>query len=111
MHPRRLHSLCLQGLVLLAAAPGRAQQPDVLHLPMDQWQMHVGDDPRCAADDAVGCPLQKFSDDVFRYGIEWRRIVITLPSDLLQSHEQLALVVQGQQPVYQVFVNGDFIGG
>jgi stage II sporulation SpoE-like protein len=112
MRPRGLHFLCLQGLILLAAAaPGQAEKSDVLRLPMNQWQMHLGDDPRCAKGDAIGCTLQGFSDDVFRYGIEWRRIAITLPPDLLHSHQQLALVVQGQQPVYQVFVNGEFIGG
>jgi len=112
MLPRGLYSFCLRGLVLLAAAaPGYAQQPDVLRLPLDQWQLHVGDDPRCAAVDDAGCTLEPFIQNVARYGVEWRRIEVTLPPDLRQAHQPLGLVVQGEEPVYQVFVNGQFIGG
>jgi hypothetical protein len=111
MLPRWLYALCLQGVVLFAAlAPGHAKQPDILRLPLDQWQLHIGDDPRCAAIDATGCAVQKFSQDVSRYGIEWRRIEVTLPSELLGS-QALGLIVQGEEPVYQVFVNGQLIGG
>jgi Stage II sporulation protein E (SpoIIE) len=111
MPPCRLHLFCLQGLVLLgAAALGNAQQPDLLRLPLDQWQLHIGDDPRCAAVDATGCTVRKFAQDVSRYGIEWRRIEVTLPPDLLRW-QPLGLIVQGEEPVYQVFVNGHLIGG
>ncbi len=112
MLPRRLHLFCLQAFVMFAAAaPGHAQQLDVLRLPLDQWQMHIGDDPRCAAVDAPACTVQKFAQDVARYGTEWRRIDVTLPSDLLHSQQPLGLIVQGEEPVYQVFVDGQFIGG
>lgn len=112
MLSRSTYSFCLQGLVVLAAAAlGQAQQADVLRLPLDQWQMHVGDDPRCAKVDATGCTLQPFIEYVSRYGVEWRRIEVTLPPDLRQAQQPLGLVVQGEEPVYQVFVNGQFIGG
>jgi hypothetical protein len=42
--------------------------------------------------------------------MEWQRIEITLPPELRQPDQQLGLVVQGQEPVYQVFVNGELIG-
>ena len=112
MLPRSLRSPCLQVLVLLAAvALGHAQQPGVLRLPLDQWQSHIGDDPRCAAIYAPDCTLQKFYYDVSRYGIEWRRIEVTLPPNLRMPQQQLGLVVQGEDPVYEVFANGQFIGG
>jgi hypothetical protein len=111
MLPRWLRALSLQLLVLLATgAMGHAQQPGVLRLPWEQWQMHIGDDPRCAAIHASGCTVQKYFDDVFRYGIEWQRIEVTLPPDLRGS-QQLGLLVQSEQPVYEVFVNGHFMGG
>ncbi len=112
MLPRCTYSYCLQGLVVLAAAAlGQAQQAGVLRLPLDQWQLHVGDDPRCAMVDATGCTLRPFIQDVSRYGIEWRRIEVTLPPDLRKAQQPLGLVVQGEEPVYQVFVNGQFVGG
>jgi hypothetical protein len=112
MLPRSLQSLCLQSLVLFAAvALGHAQQPGVLRLPIDRWQLHIGDDPRCAATQAPGCTLQNYVYDVSRYGVEWHRISVTLPPDLLVPRQQLGLVVQGEDHVYQVFVNGQFIGG
>jgi len=112
MLPRGTFSFCLQGFVILAAAAlGHAQQPNILRLPLDQWQLHIGDDPRCATVDATGCTVQPFIQNVSRYGVEWRRIEITLPPDLRQAQQPLGLVVQGEEPVYQVFVNGQFIGG
>ncbi|MGP8252783.1 MAG: PP2C family protein-serine/threonine phosphatase [Terracidiphilus sp.] len=112
MLPRCLQFLCLLGLVLLAAVGlGHARQPGVLRLPLDQWQMHIGDDSRCAAVQAPDCTLQKYFFDLNRYGIEWQRSEVTLPPELRQPQQQLGLVVQGEDPVYEVFVNGQFIGG
>jgi hypothetical protein len=112
MLPRCLQSLCLQGLVLLTVvALGHGQQPGVLRLPLDQWQLHIGDDPRCAEVVAPGCTLEKYFFDTSRYGVEWHRIEVTLPSSLLAPQQQLGLIVQGEDPVYQVFVNGQLIGG
>jgi hypothetical protein len=73
--------------------------------------LHTGDDPRCAAVEAAGCTLRPFIQDVSRYGVEWRRIEVTLPPYLRQAQQPLGLVVQGEEPVYQVFVNGQFVGG
>jgi sigma-B regulation protein RsbU (phosphoserine phosphatase) len=112
MPSSRPYSFCLQGLVLLAAmAPIHAQQADLLRLPLEQWQLHVGDDPRCATVDGADCTTRNFAQDVSRYGIEWRRIEVKLPPNLLHSQQPLGLIVQGEEPVYQVFVNGLLIGG
>ena len=73
--------------------------------------MHIGDDPRCAVVQAQGCTLQKYFFDISRYGVEWQRINVTLPPNLLEPQRQLGLVVQGEEPVYEVFVNGQLIGG
>lgn len=111
MLSRYWYSLCLQGVVLFAIVAGaRAQQPGILRLPLDQWQVHVGDDPRCAAVEAQGCTLRKYFFDTSRYGVEWDRIEVTLPANLLEPEQQLGLVVQGEDPVYEVFANGQFIG-
>ncbi|HUB52930.1 MAG TPA: PP2C family protein-serine/threonine phosphatase [Terracidiphilus sp.] len=98
-------------MLLAAAVAARGQQTDLLRLPLEQWQLHVGDDPRCATVDGAGCTLEKFAQDVSRYGIEWRRIEVTLPPNLLHSQQPLGLIVQGEDPVCQVFVNGQLIGG
>jgi len=112
MLPRRLHRFCLQSLVLLgAAALGHAQQPGVLRLPLAQWRLHIGDDPRCAAVQAPDCALIKNFFDTGRYGVEWQRIEITLPANLLEPRQPLGLVVQGEDSVYEVFANGQLIGG
>ena len=112
MLPRSWHPLCILRIVLLAtAADADAQQPGILRLPLDRWQLHIGDDPRCAAIVAPDCKLQKYFFDTTRYGVEWQRIEVTLPPDLLESQQQLGLVVQGEDPVYEVFVDGQLIGG
>src|SRR5579863_9021035 len=104
MFPRRRHSLCLQGIVLLATVAGAgAQQSGVLRLPLDQWQLHIGDDLRCASVEDQGCTLQKYFFDTSRYGVEWQRIGVALPPNLLEPRQQLGLVVQGEWPVYEVF--------
>lgn len=101
-------------LILLAnVAMGQAQQPGVLRLPWEQWQMHLGDDPRCAAIHDSGCVWRPFHGGSFTFyasGPEWQRIETTLPLSLRESG-QLAILVQGEQPVYEVFVNGQSIGG
>jgi len=112
MLPRRLHPLCLRLFVLIAGATlGNAQQPGLVRLPLDQWQLHIGDDPRCAAVDAPACTLIKNFFDTGRYGVEWQRIQVTLPANLLGPRQPLGLVVQGEDSVYEVFVNGQLIGG
>jgi len=65
----------------------------------------------CAAVAAPDCKLQKYFFDTTRYGVEWQRIEVALPHNLLQSQQQLGLVVQGEDPVYEVYVDGQLIGG
>jgi hypothetical protein len=73
--------------------------------------MHVGDNPQCAQIDPTGCALQPliFGASSGRPN-EWQRIEITLPAEL-QSAPRLGLLVQGDYPVYEVFINGQPIGG
>jgi hypothetical protein len=111
----RIRSRIQSGLVLaalfLAAAPTRAQESDVLRLPWNQWQMHVGDNPQCAQIDPTGCALQPlvFEASSSRPNL-WQRIEVTLPAEL-QSAPRLGLLIQNDYPVYEVFVEGQSIGG
>jgi hypothetical protein len=93
-----------------AAAPTRAQESDVLRLPWNQWQLHIGDEPSCSQFKAPACTAQEFNHSDLVPLNHWRRIEVTLPAEL-QSAPQLGLLVQGEQPVYEVFVNGQLIGG
>jgi hypothetical protein len=112
MSPGSWRFICLQALVLLATVAGaETQQPGVLRLPLDQWQLHIGDDPRCAEVLAPACTLEKNYFDTGRYGIEWQRIEVTLPANLLEPRQPLGLVVQGEDSVYEVFANEQLIGG
>jgi len=104
---RRLR-LLLAGLALFLAPACRAQQTDVLRLPWRQWQMHLGDDPRCASVGGQGCSLDRFRDAV-RID-SWYRIEVTLPAEL-EITQELGILMQGFDPVYEVYVNGEKIGG
>ena len=97
--------------ILLAFAPQiSAQQSSVLRLSWDQWQLHIGDEPSCAQFIAPACTPQQFTHSDLSPINQWRRIQVTLPPEL-QSAPQLSLLLQGEQPVYEVFVNGQKIGG
>jgi len=110
----RIKNRALLGLVLAAllpaVVPAQTQQPSVLHLPWNQWQLHIGDEPSCSQIEAPACTPQQFNYSDLTPANQWRRIQVTLPADL-QSAPQLGLLVQGEQPVYEVFVNGQLIGG
>jgi hypothetical protein len=80
----------------------------VLRLPLEQWQVHTGDDARCASVSGQGCELRHSSDAV-RID-SWYRIEVALPAEL-RGNEDLGILVQGFDPVYEVFVNGQDIGG
>jgi hypothetical protein len=111
MRIRTLIGLALAALSLAAAPQAPAQQPSVLRLPWNQWQMHVGDNPQCAQIDPTGCALQPLVFDASsgRHN-QWQRIEVTLPAEL-QSAPQLGLLIQGDYPVYEVFIDGQPIGG
>jgi hypothetical protein len=95
-------------LVLLLAPACHAQQADVLRLPWQQWQVHPGDDSRCASASGQGCSLEQYRDAV--HIDSWYRIEVTLPAEL-RTTEQLGILVQGFDPVYEVYANGQKIGG
>jgi hypothetical protein len=95
-------------LVLLLAPVCHAQQADVLRLPWQQWQVHPGDDSRCGSASGQGCSLERYRDAV--HIDSWYRIEVTLPAEL-RTTEQLGILVQGFDPVYEVYANGQKIGG
>jgi hypothetical protein len=104
--------LALATLILvptLWAQPGQAGQSGVLRLPWSQWQMHLGDDAQCSQIDAPACTGKPLVFEDWGNLIHWQRIAVTLPSEL-QSAPQLSLLVQGEYPVYEVYVNGQLIG-
>jgi len=111
----RVKNKILMGLILAAfsisSAQAQAPQPGVLRLPWwDQWTLHVGDDPQCAQIDAPACKGEPLKFEDWSFANQWQRVEVTLPAEL-QSTPQLGLLVQGEQPVYEVFVNGQRIGG
>ncbi len=105
-----VNSGLIVAMLFLAAAPALAQEPGVLRLPWDQWTLHLGDDPQCAQFDAPSCSGQKFVFEDWSVANQWQRTEVTLPAGL-QAVSQFGLLVQGEQPVYEVFVNGQRIGG
>jgi sigma-B regulation protein RsbU (phosphoserine phosphatase) len=109
MRHSSLLALALAALAF-AATQAQAQESGVLRLPWNQWTLHRGDDPQCAQIDAPACTGLPFKFEDWNYANQWQRIEVTLPTDL-RSTPQLGLLVQGEQPVYEVFVNGQRIGG
>lgn len=96
-------------LCLLFSVPAAAQVRSELHLPWDRWQFHPGDEASCAQITAPACSAQTFKYNDVSPLNHWERIDVALPADL-QSAPQLAILVQGELPVYEVFVNGQRLG-
>ena len=105
-----LLALSFAALSIAAVFPAQSQQPSVLRLPWNQWQLHIGDEPSCAQVIAPACTPQQFKQSDLSPINQWRRIKVDLPAELA-SAPQLGLLLQGEQPVYEVFVNGQKIGG
>ena len=98
--------LCL-GIV----CQGSAQTPGVVRLPWDRWSFYVGNDPGCAGVTDQACVWQSpGSPKLPPEGEIWQRIEIFLP-ETLRAVPQLGLLVQGEWPVYEVFLNDHRIGG
>jgi hypothetical protein len=96
---------------LFALVPAcSAEQPGVLRLPWNQWQLHIGDEPSCAQINAPACTPQEYHFRDMSPTNQWRRIEVALPVGL-QATPQLGILVQGVYPIYDVFVNGQLIGG
>jgi hypothetical protein len=102
--------VALAAFLLIPSLSAQTQGQGVLRLPWDQWQLHIGDEPSCSQFKAPACTAQEFNHSDLVPLNHWRRIEVTLPAEL-QSAPQLGLLVQGEQPVYEVFVNGQLIGG
>jgi len=111
MPQRTWLGVLLAALLLAASSPARAEDPGVLRLPWNQWTLHVGDNPQCAEMYAPTCTTRELVRRVDVSPVnQWQRIEVTLPA-AMQWSPNLSLLVQGEQPVYEVFVNGVNIGG
>jgi hypothetical protein len=106
--------LRLSALVLLLClgmtCQGGAQTRDVVEVPWNSWSFHMGNDPRCAAVADPGCAWQAPGTPKPPEGEIWQRVEITLP-EALRGVPQLGLLMQGEWPVYEVYLNGSLIGG
>ena len=97
-------------ILLAFPASSSAQQPVVVRLPWSQWQVHSGDNPQCSQIDSTTCTLHSLALDTgWSQPNQWQRIEVTLPAEL-QLAPELGLLVGGEYPVYEVFVNGQSIG-
>jgi hypothetical protein len=112
----RLRSFFPIFVVLLACVytvPVFAEGADLLWLPWSHWQIHASDDPRCASPDPVICAWKPASPSVDWQNDErvlfWLRVDVELPSNLRNAPE-LAVLIQGVQPVYEVYAGGRLIG-
>ncbi len=99
----------LMCFVLPCVGQEKHSETNIMRLPWESWQLHVGDEPGCTSAGDAECNLEPYSNDLNRYGVEWQRIEVTLPVELRQ--QPLGLLVQGEEPVYEVFANGQRIGG
>jgi sigma-B regulation protein RsbU (phosphoserine phosphatase) len=103
---------------LLALAPWvRAQNQDQGVLPFyeAQWAYHMGDDPNCASGTDSACAWQPYSFKTFTnlaIGEQgyWKRSEITLTGELKKT-PRLALLIPSQYHLYEVYANGQDIGG
>jgi len=102
--------LAVAAILLASALPARAQDAGTLRIPSDQWQYHIGDDPRCADISNAGCPTQpkpaNFEGDKFY----WKRIEVTLPDELRKT-PQLGILEADPQFAFEIYANGKRIGG
>jgi phosphoserine phosphatase RsbU/P len=109
-HLMRLRLSFLVLLCLGMVCQGSAQTRDVVQLPWNNWSFHLGNDPRCAAVSDPGCVWQAPGTPKPPEGEIWQRTEITLP-EAVRAVPQLGLLMQGEWPVYEVFLNGSLIGG
>ena len=110
MRMKTLQGLVLAAFTLAPALTAQTEQPSILRLPWNQWQMHLGDEPSCSQIDAPGCTGRPLRFERWGAPDVWQRTEVTLPAEL-RSAPQLGLLVQGEYPVFEVFVNGQSIGG
>ena len=103
--------LLVAAVLLAAASVSCAQDADVVRIPVEKWQYHPGDDPRCASGNDPAClwqpklPLVSVGDQTY-----WKHVEIMLPGELTKT-PQLALLVQDEPLNYEVYANGHLIGG
>jgi hypothetical protein len=103
--------LCVAALLFALAAAARAQEAGTLRIAPGQWMFHTGDDPRCAAVNDAGCAVQPAPRDVYGGNLYyWKRVEITLPDELRKT-SQLGLLAADKMLSYEVYVNGQYIGG
>ena len=110
-----MRGACVQALVLAlwfcSLAHGETQS--IMRLPLQQWQLHRGDDARCLAGNDPGCTWTDMSAARVNPNYlfdSYYRISVPLPA-AFKSAPQLGLLVEGFEPVYEVFVGGKRAGG
>ena len=104
--------LLAAAIVVSTAGPAaRAQEAGTLRIPEGGWKYHTGDDPRCGALNDAGCTWQSIPNGTF-FGNNyyWKRAEVTLPEDLRKA-PQLGLVTGDPYLVFEVYANGQLIGG
>lgn len=98
-------------LLTCLATPLCAQSSTIIRLPGKEWKTHLTDDPRCAAVSDPACVWREPGAPVSNDDVDlWLRNDVTLPAEL-RAPQQLGLLFQGAYPVYEVFINGEPIGG
>jgi hypothetical protein len=108
-----LRAACVFVLALWFCALAQGQTQSILRLPLQQWQLHRGDDARCLAWNDPGCSWTEMSaaraNPNYLFD-SYYRISVPLPA-ALRNAPQLGLLVEGFEPVYEVFVGGQRVGG
>jgi phosphoserine phosphatase RsbU/P len=105
--------LSLLVVLVFVASPEwvSGQTSDVIRLPWTRWSFHIGNSQECAAPTNSACVWQSASAPPPILPVDmWQRVDLQLP-DSLRTQQQLGVLIQGKMPVYEVFVNGQDIGG
>ncbi len=91
---------------------GPAPSQNVMRLSAKLWRVSLQHNPACAAAaELPACRWQRLETPSLQLPVDlWQRAEITLAPEL-RTPQQLGLLVQGSQPVYEVFINGERIGG
>lgn len=100
---------------LLSGTAGRAQSlsgtASVVSAAIASGLVHTGDDPRCASGVDPRCKwTPRAQKDINVFEFNWLRYDFLLP-EALRKTPQLAVLVQDEPVYYEVFVNGQPIGG
>ena len=99
-------------LFFVATEAGLSQTPDLIRMAPDDWQLHLADERACAAAKNTCTWVSPESAQFAELAAPflWLRKEVVLPAGL-RSAPQLALSVAELPTPFEVFVNGQRIGG